>query len=232
VLGPGDYILWLFGTLCEAGALVCAVRGRCVTRYFCLTLYMLAVLVVSVGRYVVFSRYGYSSPEYWYFYYYSDGLVTICLYFALMSLYSHVFGEMGVHGYLRVGSLLLMGATAWFSYQIVQGSSQRLLTRFVVELSQNLYFVGLVLTYLLWIAVVKLRETRTRLVQLVLSLGVYFSAFAANYALRNLYPEFPFWKYVPQVLALWLPLAWSYTFLRIPEEARIATARVAAEKHR
>ena len=67
-------------------------------------------------------------------------------------------------------------------------SSAKLVTHFVVDLSQNLYFVGLVLTYVLWGAILKLRETRTRLIQLVLSLGVYFSLFAANYAIRNLYP--------------------------------------------
>ena len=228
MLGPVDYALWFLTALVEASAVVCAIHARCVSRYFALNLYLLTRFVVTAGRYLVLSRYGFASVEYWYFYYYSDALDTICLYFALMGLYCHVFEEMGVHRYLRVGSLLLMGATAWFSYQIVQSSSQRLLTRFVVELSQNLYFVGLVLTYLLWIAVVKLRQTRAQLVQLVLAVGIHFSAFAANYALRNLYSEFPFWRYVPQVLALWLPLAWSYTLLRIPEEARVATAPVAA----
>ena len=36
------------------------------------------------------------------------------------------------------------------------------------------YFVGVVLTYLLWGAILKLRETRTRLIQLVLALGDLF----------------------------------------------------------
>ena len=88
-----------------------------------------------------------------------------------------------------MGTLLLLGGTAVFTYAVVQQSSAKLVTHFVVELSQNLYFVGLVLTYVLWAAILKLRETRTRLVQLVLSLGVYFSLFAANYAIRNLYPS-------------------------------------------
>jgi len=189
---------------------------------------MLAALVLSLGRIFVSFRWGYTSPLYFYFYYLSDAVLTICLYFALMGLYSHVFQEMGVHRYLRFAALLLLGGTAWFSYQVVVNSSHKLLTRFVVELSQNLYFVGVVLTYLLWGAVMKLRETRTRLVQLILALGVYFSAFAASYALRNLYPELPIWRYVSHLMSLWLPLAWAYTFTRIPEEARLATARVAA----
>ncbi len=189
---------------------------------------MLAALVLSLGRIFVFVRYGYTSPLYYYFYYFSDALLTIFLYFTLMGLYSHVFREMGVQRYLRVGAMLLLAATSWFSYQVVMSSSHRMLTPFVVELSQNLYFVGVVLTYLLWGAIMKLRETRTRLIQLVLALGVYFSAFAASYALRNLYPQLVIWRYVSHLMSLWLPLAWGYTFLKVPEEARMATARLAA----
>jgi hypothetical protein len=76
----------------------------------------------------------------------------------------------------------------------------------------------------------KLRETRTQVIQLVSALGVYFSAFAGNYALHNLSPKYSFltiWIYAPQILALWLPAAWAYTFAKVPEEARLATARVA-----
>lgn len=228
MLGPVDYLLWFVGALLQAGVLVCAARTRSLTKYLTLNIYMAAAFVLSVGRFVVFLRYGYTSPQYTYFYWFSDALLTIFLYLALMGLYSHVFQEMGVHRYLRVAALLLLAGTAWFSYDVVVSSSHKLLTRFVVELSQNLYFVGVVLTYLLWGAIMKLRETRTRLIQLVLALGVYFSAFAANYALRNLYPGRQIWHYVPPVLALCLPLAWAYTFTRIPEEARLATARVAA----
>ncbi len=36
------------------------------------------------------------SSEYIYFYYYSDAILTICLYFALMGLYAIVFEELGV----------------------------------------------------------------------------------------------------------------------------------------
>ena len=212
----------------QAGVVVCAVRSHCFGRYFTVNSYMLAALILSLGRVFVFARYGYTSPQYFYFYYFSDVLLTICLYFALMGLYAHVFQEMGVHRYLRVGAILLLGLTAGLSYEMVLSSRDKLLTRFVVELSQNLYFVGVVLTYLLWGAIMKLRETRTRLIQLVLALGVYFSAYAASYALRNLYPELAIWRYVAHLMSLGLPLAWAYTFLRVPEEARLATARVAA----
>ncbi len=203
-------------------------RSHCFGRYYTLSFYLLAASFLSIGRCIVFARYGLMSDQYIYFYYYSDAFLTICLYFALMGLYSCVFQEMGVQRYLRVAATLLLGCTALFSYEVMASANHRMITKFVVELSQNLYFVGVVLTYLLWGAIMKLHETRTRLIQLVLALGVYFSAFAASYALRNLYPDFLVWRYVPPVMAIFLPLAWAYTFLRIPEEARLATDRVAA----
>ncbi len=101
-------------------------------------------------------------------------LLTILLYFALIALYSHVFSEMKAERYVKMGALLLLGGTAAFTAAVVLQSSARLVTHFVVDLSQNLYFVGLVLTYVLWGAILKLRETRTRLIQLVLSSGRLF----------------------------------------------------------
>lgn len=228
MLGPVDYALWFFSALFELGAVVCALRYRSFSRYLPLNLYLLTAFMLTVGRYWVFSNYGFTSNEYLYFYYYSDAFLTICLFFAIMGLFSLMFEEMGASRYVRVGAMLLLAGTAWFSYQVVQNAADKMITRFVVELSQNLYFVGVVLTYVLWGAVVKLRETRTRLIHLVLGLGVYFSAFAANYALRNLYPQFSMvWMYLPPLMAIWLPASWAFTFYKIPEEARLAPSRVA-----
>jgi hypothetical protein len=219
----------------QAAVVVCAFRGRVFWKYGTLNLYMLTASLLTVGRFIIFWKYGFPSPAYTYFYYYSDAFLTICLYFALMELYSHVFHEMGVHRYVSVAAIFLLALTCWFTYQVVMNYRDMLLTRFVVELQQNLYFVGLVLTYLLWGAVMKLRETRTQVIQLVSTLGVYFSALAANYAFHHIAPgHLAIWSYVPPILALLLPAAWTYTFAKVPEEARIATARVAAslDNHR
>src|SRR5205807_2946232 len=211
--GPLEYCIWLVCTLLEGAVVVCAVKSQSFRRYIFLNLYMGLSFLVSVGRYHALNHYGMASSEYVYFYYYSDTLLTIGLYFALINLYSLVFDEMQVERYLRLGAVVLLGATAWFSYAVVQQSSHRILTHFAYELSQNLYFVGLILTYVLWGAILKLRETRARLIQLVLSLGVYFSAFAADYALRNLYPNLQgAFHYVTPMLGCILPAAWTFSF--------------------
>ncbi len=184
MLGPADYVLWLLTAVLEAGVVVCALKRHSFRRFLALNIYMLVSLVVTILRFWVFSYYGFRSAQYLYFYFYSDALLTVGLYFALITLYSFVLSELQTERYVRLAAIVLLAGTAFFSYQVIQQSSDRMLTRFVVELSQNLYFVGLVLTYLLWGAILKLRETRAQIIHMVLSLGLYFSAFADPLALR------------------------------------------------
>ena len=227
---PGliEYVIWSLCTLLEAAVVVCALKRGAFRKYVFLNIYMATSVLVSVVRFDILQEYGLRSSQYVYFYYYTDALLTIFLYFALASLFSSVFSEMHAEQYVKLGAVLLLGGTALFSYAVVNQSQAKLFTHFVVELSQNLYFVGLVLTYVLWGAVLKLRETRTRLIQLVLSLGVYFSLFAANYALRNLYPGMnSVRQFLPPLCACFLPAAWAYAFWRISENARLAPARLA-----
>jgi hypothetical protein len=207
---------------------VCAIRANVFHRFLPLNLYMAASAAGDLLRFRMLSHYGYTSTEYFYFYYYSDALLTVALFLALISLFVHVFKELNAEKMVILGACLLLAATALFSYLVIQQSAERMLTRFVVELSQNLYFVGLVLTYTLWGAILKLRETRAQLVQLVLALGVYFSLLAANYAIRNLYPlEGPLAGALVQISGCFLPAAWAYAFYRLPKDARLAPARLA-----
>ena len=229
MVGPFGYTIWLLGALLEATVVVCSVFRGPLRRYFTLNLYMAVSVLVNAGRYWVFTRHGLMSSEYIYFYYYSDAILTICLYFALMGLYAIVFEELGVAMRLRVFMMLLLIGTTLFSYSVVHQSETRMLTRYIVEISQNLYFVGLILTYVLWAALLKLRESRVRVIQIVLSLGMYFSINAGTYALRNQYPHLRMvWGYVPLVAGVFLPIAWIYAFMKFDDEARLAPSRLAA----
>jgi hypothetical protein len=229
MLGSVDWAIWFIGTLLEAAVVVCSLRQKSFKRYFFLNLYMLLSVLVSVVRFQVLMSHTTSSNEYRYTYFYSDALLTITLFFAVISLYSRVFQELRVEGLVRLGAVLTLAGTAWVSYSVVNQSSSRILTHFAFELSQNLYFVGLVLTYVLWGAILKLRETRALLVQLVLSLGIYFSAFAAMYAISNLNPTlYSYTHYLLSVFGCLLPLAWAYAIMRVPEDARLAPARIAS----
>jgi len=213
---------------------VCAIKRSAFRRYLFLNIYMSAEVLASMVRFEILHKYGFQSLTYAYFYYYSDALLTILLFLTLSSLYSDVFSELNAERYVQMGSVVLLAGTALFSFAVVQQSfttvqpSGKIFFHFVLETSQNLYFVGLVLTYILWAAVLKLRETRARLIQLVLSLGVYFSLYAANYALRNLYPSVEaIFVVLNPLIGCFLPFAWAYAFWKLPEEARLAPARLA-----
>ncbi|HKW89911.1 MAG TPA: hypothetical protein VJN21_14265, partial [Candidatus Acidoferrales bacterium] len=190
MLGPIDYVVMLLSLLAEVYVVLCLCAAKNSLRYFSLNIYMLAAALVTISGLVIMRSFGFTSHLYNYFYYYSDALLTIALFFVIMGFYQQVFHQMGVGKYVRGASILLLSVTALFSYLVVRQNTNHLTSRFVVEMGQNLYFVGVVLTYLLWGAILKLRETRTRLVQLVLALGIFFSADAATYALRNLFPTF------------------------------------------
>lgn len=226
--GPIGLIIWFLGTAFELAFVVCSLVRKSFLRYFALNFYLLLSTAVSIARYVFLSSYGFNSDQYMYFYYYSDALLTLALYVALISLYSHVLGELRAGEYVKWGAVFLLLGTAGFSYAVVAQSTERLSTSFAYELSQNLYFVGLVLTYILWGAVLKLRETRTRLVQIILALGLYFSGYAASYALMNFSGKYSLIQYFSAALGCFLPLSWSLTMLRHSEEARLVPAQLLA----
>jgi hypothetical protein len=223
-------VLCILGVLLELYVVVCLVRNKSFIQDLSISTYMLAIAAITCGLMICDFRFGISSPVYGYYYYYTDSLQTILMFWVIIHFYQEVFKEMRVSRYVRRAAVLLLLATAAFSYLVVRQNQNHFTSQFVAEIGQNLYFVGLVLTYLLWGAVLKLRETRTRLVQLVLALGVYFSASAGSYAIGNLFPGLymPFLRYLLPVLGLWLPAAWAYTFTKVPEDARLVAGSLLA----
>jgi hypothetical protein len=227
LLSALKYGIWVISFLLEVSVVVCVVTRRDFLRYLSLAIYMLCAAFVNCGQYLYVRRYGISSREYYVFYYYTESLLTILMLFVVVQLYSRVFSQMKVSRYIRSGATALLAITAFFSYLVVRQNHDHMTDKFVVEVGQNLYFVGVVLTYVLWGAIVKLGEVRTRIVQLILALGIYFSATAAAYALRNMFPalQLLFLQWVPPLIGTWLPLAWAYTFITVPEEAEMRMGR-------
>jgi hypothetical protein len=191
---------------------------------------MACTFFVQGAQYICFLKFGFRSPQYFHLYYYSDSLLTILLFFVVMHLYLLVFAGMDTDRHIRAGAVLLLFLTAALSYLVVRQHRTHLTEHFVVELGQGLYFVGTVLTYILWGAMIKLRERPARLVQMVLALGIYYSATAGVYALRDLFPA---WRaamiWVPPAANVWLSLAWTLAFLRTREEASVMVPTLAAK---
>ncbi|HMD42957.1 MAG TPA: hypothetical protein VKH45_07785 [Candidatus Acidoferrum sp.] len=226
--GPIFLIIWVVGTAFELSFVICSFLRKSFLQYLFLNLYLLFSVVGSVARFGVLTHYGQDSDQYMYCYYYTDLVLTLTLFVALLSLYMRVFSELKVKQFLYFVAMVVLLGTAFFSYAVVNQTSDRLSTSFAYELSQNLYFVGLILTYILWGAVMKLRETRTRVVQFVLSLGIYFSAYAACYAMVTMSEKPGVTQYLSPLLGCLLPLSWTITLMRYSEESRLATAHLVA----
>ena len=225
MLGPLDYVIWLAAPLLEIGVAVCIVWRREFRNYSVLLLQMVAGAAGAFGQCVFLRQFGYTSLQYFYYYYYTDVILCIFMFLLIIQLYERVFTQFDVRQQIHWAAGFLLLLTAGFSAAVTLRSGFHLTAGFVDELEQNLNFVGVVLIYALWGAVMRLKLTRTRLAQVILVLGIYFSATTVTYAVTSLFPATkPFvLHWMPPLLALWLPLAWTYAFLKAPEvtEARI-----------
>jgi hypothetical protein len=222
--------LWATSVLAALYVVGRALVTRDFLRYPILTIYVAAQASMDVSSVFVLRHYGLRSEQYAFHYYYLGSLLTVVLFFVVIELFQQVFDQLGVRKEIRVGSILLVAASAALAYAMVERNAGRLTTRFVVEFSQNLYFAGVVLTYLLWIAVLRLRETRARLVQLVLALGISFTAVTAAFALTSLFPgeaARAVRAFVQPAAGTFLPLSWAYTFTRVPEESQVRMQAIA-----
>jgi hypothetical protein len=224
---------WLSNILWVSGVLAALyVAGRSIVsgdflRYPILTIYMAAQAAMDISSVLVLRRYGLHSEQYAFHYYYLGSLLTVAVYFVVVELFQHAFHELGTSRHIRVASIVAVAAIAALAFAMVEKNTSRLTSRFVVAFSQNIYFAGVALTYMLWTTVLRLREMRTRLAHLVLALGISFTAVTAVYALGSLFP--PAIAHVLATIVVpaagtFLPVSWAYTFTRIPEEARVTAA--------
>src|SRR6516162_3461092 len=113
--GPLALAIWYVGIVLELAFLVCSIARKSFFRYLFLNAYFLLDLGSSAVRYFFLNKFGQRSAEYSYAYFYTDLLLTLALYVALISLYSRVFGELRFNRYVRFGAVLLLLGTAVFS---------------------------------------------------------------------------------------------------------------------
>lgn len=237
MLGPVGYAVWMgclfCGLLLEAAIVGSALYRREFLRYLPLNLYMLLCIIGNLGVYLCGQEYGVNSRQYHFSYYFSDILLAVLMYWVVAELFGRVLSGTSAARFVRGAAGILLGATVLFAFIASHQSGDRFTSAFASELEQDLNFVGVVLVYALWGVVIKRRETRVRLVQLVLALGVYFSGVAGTYALFNLFPnlESSALLWLPTVIGLWLPLAWTYTFFRVPEGARLSPGHMLVTSH-
>jgi hypothetical protein len=210
-----DYALWFVGTLLYFCVIVMNLRNREFTRYLALNIYAAVCVATTAGEWLVFEKYGFASPQYAYFYYYAESILSVLLYAVVSGFYDQLMKKIGAGRRIRMVTLVILGATILLAFSIVQTNRAHLTSRFVVELGRDLNFVGGVLTYILLMSLTKVSAPSRKWSQLVSALGIYFFGIALVYGIRMVHPEWRVLRVLVPVSGVWMALAWTYTFATV-----------------
>jgi hypothetical protein len=221
VVSTYDLIIEGLSVLLALSTVVVCLYNRWFVRYLFINLYLLTVASFNVGCFVTRSNYGYASPQYFYFYYTGDAIATLVGYLVIGSLFYHLLRDSTFQKFVLPTLLVFFLGVVAVSELVISRSVERFsAARFLFEFQQNMFFVGVLLSFLLWVSMAYLRAESRRFVLLVSGLGIYFSAHAVNYAFQNLFPTpmvaAALTKVPPIAYTLMVSL-WLYTFLRVPE---------------
>jgi hypothetical protein len=201
-----DLTLWLLTTLVEAFvACLFLIRGL-FRKFLFLNFYLLLSATISIGRYVVLYHFGFTSPEYGYFYYFSDALLTITLFICVGELSLRLVGDKMPRGRVALWGAGALLAIALFSLSDASSWGYRVAARFVIELSQNIFFACSLGIVLLWLWKLRNDPEDRFAARFVNVLGVYFSLFVLIYGAHRLVPHASGIGNLYPMLGAWLPL--------------------------
>lgn len=223
MIGPYELIVALLSVVLSLGIVGVCLWTRSFRRYVLLNLYLLISLTHTLGSLYIIKTSGYDSLTYFYFYYTGDAVGSTIGYLLIASFFDTMLRHSMLRRYVRPTLGLFFLLVVAVSGLFVVRNYSHLYSRFVVELQQNMFFVGVLLTFLLWISMNYLQAESRRFVLLVSGLGIYFSAHAANYAVRSLFPGSAnpnlreILSSVPPLAYTLMVLLWLYTFWRVPE---------------
>src|SRR5260370_15099354 len=123
-------VMWIVGMCAGVCFVSCSVIRTSFLRYFFLNLYIILSLFSDLLRQFVLRFYGLESAQYTYAYYYTDCLLTVALFVAVISLASRIFAELNMTRHVRFVVRLFPLGTVGFSYAVVAQSAHRLFSVF------------------------------------------------------------------------------------------------------
>lgn len=182
------------------------------------------LLIDGMGRSYVLHRYGLASREYWYFFWLTDVLLALAAFLLVCSFFRRACAqEERMWRFLRLLLVFVFILVFGISSFSLSRNFSTLVTRFVVEFQQNLYFTCLVLNTLLYVLMQQIHSTDDELGLLVCGVGIQFAGPAAGLALVRLtlgeaYSE-SLLKIILQLCTLGMLLIWFHAFARVPKVA-------------
>lgn len=213
-MGWFSYGVWAAICAAKLIALIAVFARRPYRRLTSLKGYLIASLLSEGFEFVALRLYGFSSPQYSYVYFAADLLVTILGFFVLVHLLELAFEQTHVHlpGLRSVAMLVFSGAATLSGFLVVHRFGPSL-PHFSAQLEQNLSFIGMILTLLLWIALNIMRIPGVRFRRVVLAFGVLYSSGAIIYAIHSLFDQFSQWRYLVPLSTLLEAALLAYTLV-------------------
>lgn len=208
-----DQTLWMLTMLVEA-FVVCLFFAQGLSgRFFFFNAYFLLLVATGVGRYAILARWGITSLEYAYFYFYTDGFLSVFLFLSIFEISSRLGGTRVLRKGNVLCSLGILLATAWFSFEITSVARFRA-THFVFEFSQNIYVVSCLAIAILWIRKLLNDPQDRTAARFVNVLSVYFALFLLGYGVRQLAPnDVSLMNSLGPMTGAWLPLGCGFTLV-------------------
>ncbi len=217
--GSYELVVASIATVASLAIVVVCLKRSCFVRYFFLNVYVVISVAFTWGSFYVLYKEGYDSPAYFYFYYTGDAIVTVINYVLIGSFFNYMFRHSVFRKYVQLTISFFFVGVVIVSGMFISGNVDRFYSSWMIEFEQNMYFVGVLLTSLLWMTMTYLGAETRRFALLVSGMGIFFAAHAANYAIRFLFPSLSALTLVVPPLAYnFMVGLWLYTFLCVPEE--------------
>lgn len=225
MIGTFAQILILLGITLEVLVIGTCVRRGWFRKYLVLNLLLVFNILTDLVRCGTLYLFGYTSPEYFYSYLYSDAVLSVLSYLLIVSFFDAIFRESVFRRYVRPTLGFLFVLIIAISALVLSRTSSHVTSRLYYEIQQNLYFAGLLLNFFLWVSLNHLRVESKRLALLVAGLGIFFASNAAKYSFHYLFQGTALSSIatsISPVAFLLMVSLWAYTFLRVPEDMPVA----------
>jgi hypothetical protein len=222
--GIVSYGFQYVGILIEAGLVILVARRSHRNRLAGVLLYLSCLLATDLARAYALRIYGLTSRQYFYVYFTTDFLLVIsafflvCLFFRRACLHQEKMWRF-IRLLLAFICILVVGVSGLlFSHNY-----GNLLTGFIVEFNQNLYFTCLVLNTLLYLLLQQIDSADDQLGLLVCGVGIQFAGPAATLALFHLMTGEGFAQslahFTIPLCTMGMLLVWAYATLQVKEKA-------------
>jgi hypothetical protein len=214
------------GYVLELGLLVVLLGRGWGARLTSLCLYVAALFGVdAVVRPWFLSHYGARSPQYYYSYWLSDGVLALGGFVLICALFMRACSrDPKTWAFVRpvlVLALVFVLALSFFSIHDHQTTERQARFSYFVLVSQNLYFTSAVLNTLLYLFLQHMKRSDWQLHLFVCGLGLQYAGPAAISALVHLSharsaAAVALFEYLSPVCALGMLVVWLYAVMRSP----------------